>query len=179
VAVAAIQRDSMTTTTSSEPSPLAIPEDTPEEAALRLLRLSDAVLRMSESEALAAQARASTPEAAPALTERLRSQLSALHAGFGDGTRQRLAPLAVKVDARGANATVDVWCVAVVWTAQYPTYQQWRTVTFELARRDGEWLEVAERTAAGPVPTVLDNAPASDGDVLTRMLSDFADVAAG
>ena len=175
---------SRSTAAESPITPAPVASGTSDDAvttALTLLKLSETVLTMTESDAIAAQTSVSTTSAAPVLAAKLRAQLDALRAGFGDdATRQWLSPIGIKVDFAGeTEATVAIWYVAVVWTTRFPAYQQWRTVTYRLVREGGRWLEAAEDDLAGPVPSALSDAQPSNDEALSAMFTQFASLPAG
>ena len=136
-------------------------------AALHFLMCSETVIAMTEPAAVAAQREMATAAAGDGLAGDLRSQLAALHDGFGPGpVGYRVAPLAVRVAAGDANhIDIDVWYVAVIEPPSGSAYEDWRVMHYQLVWEHGDWHEAAEHDDAGPRPAVLTAAqPTAPGD---------------
>jgi hypothetical protein len=119
-----------------------------------------------------------TAAAAPGLVAALRSQLAALHDGFGPGPITYLvAPLAVRTTPEDAgHVAVDVWYVAVAATPARAAYATWRVMRYQLAWERGAWHEAAEHDDTGPQPAEVSSAAPLTATEWAAQLDGFAPV---
>ncbi|MDQ3573758.1 MAG: hypothetical protein M3404_02380 [Actinomycetota bacterium] len=142
-------------------------------AALRYLALAEAVVRMDEAEAVAAQREAATAAAADALASELSDKLARLRNAYSNGAvAYRLGPLAARASMLSPDrARVEIWYVGVVAPEASSTYEEWRMARYDLAWERGAWRVAGESSGPGPRP-----GPESSSEVLGRTLAGFSSV---
>jgi hypothetical protein len=142
-------------------------------AALSFTRLSEALVDMSEAEAVAAWRVMSSDAAAGELVERMRGRLVQLRERWAAGSLlYRVAPLGVRVEADGADAAdVEVWYVGLVAARDVAPYEEWATDIYRLVWERGDWRVAAFSDSPGPRPAAAQQTPAPEGEIeahLTR-----------
>jgi hypothetical protein len=89
--------------------------------------------------------------------------------------RWRQAPLAVRVDTSGDDATVEVWHVGVLSApGAVPPQAHWATSTVELAHGDGAWKVTSETVVDGPAPLNASDAAPTDSAAFDDTLAGFS-----
>lgn len=123
-------------------------------AAVSFARLNEALVQMSEEEAVAARQAMAASGASEALIADIRGRLANIRGTWPRGTlSERVTPLAVKVsDEKPGAMRVDVWYVGVVAGRNLATYEQWVTESYQLVWEDGDWRVAALSEVAGPRP---------------------------
>ena len=81
-------------------------------------------------------------------------------------------PLRARTSSRsGSAATVQVWSVLVVSSADEPVARQaWRTVTVHLVLTDHHWLVDGWESAEGPSPALTPQAPVASSNEIVAVL---------
>lgn len=146
-------------------------------AAVSFARLNEALVLMSEDEAIAARRAMAAEGAEEALVADIEESLGKIRGTWPQGTlSERVAPLAVKVsDEEAESMRVDVWYVGVVAGRNLATYEEWVTESYRLRWEDGDWRVAALSEVAGPRPDPGRQEVASAAE-LEGLLSGFESV---
>ncbi len=151
--------------------------ESPEQAAVRFLELTEVVVKMTPAEAAQVQRSVASAASAERLATSVLVTMADLQAEFPEGIDVDIAPLGVSSEPVGDAWLVEVWYAAVAVYGEIAAVERWETATYRVVLEDGEWRMDDLVTVEGPVPIRPDTLFATPTDVFIAGTARFSDEA--
>ncbi|MEZ5278977.1 MAG: hypothetical protein R2770_00760 [Acidimicrobiales bacterium] len=164
-----------TTSTEAPTATLTHLVETPEQAAVRFLELTEEVVAVTPEEAAAIQRSVASAASADRLAASVLITMSQLQDEFPEGITVEIAPLGVTSTQVGDGWEVEVWYAAVATYGDIVAIERWETATYRVVLEDGEWRMDDLATVEGPVPTRPESVFATPTDLFIEQAARFSD----
>lgn len=161
--------------TTAGPAAPATNHESPQQAAIRFLELTEDVVRLSPDEGAQVQRSIASSEAADRLSADVFDLLRQLETDVPEGVEVHLAPLGLRTDQTESGWDVAIWYVEVIVYADELAVEQWRTATYSLVDENGEWRMDALESSDGPVPIRPASVVGWSAPALITAVADFDD----
>lgn len=140
-------------------------------AALAFTRLSEELVSMPDTAAVAARRGMATAATAEVQAETFATELAQLRERWPAGALDyRVRPLATRVRPTEAGMRVEVWYVGVVSARGVDTYAEWGTDTYELVWESREWRVASLVETDGPTPAPGPQRASSTAEIEARLI---------
>lgn len=159
----------------ADPAAPATDHESPQQAAVRFLELTQDVVRLSPDEGAQVQRSIASSEAADRLSADVFDLLSQLETDVPEGVEVHLAPLSLRTDQTESGWDVAIWYVEVIVYGDELAVEQWRTATYSLVDETGEWRMDALESSDGPVPIRPASVVGWSAPALITAVADFDD----
>jgi len=126
--------------------------ESPEQAAVRFLELTEEVVGLSPAEGAALQRSISSSDASGELAIEIFDVLTQLEAEVHGGVVLHVAPLGVRSTRTKFGWDVSIWYVEVIIYGDELAVEQWRMATYSLVDENGDWRVLDLVSTDGPAP---------------------------
>lgn len=149
--------------------------ESPEQAAVRFLELTEVVVGLPPAEAAEVQRSVASAASAELLASSVLETMTDLQSEFPEGVDVEIAPLGVSSMPAGDAWLVEVWYAAVATYGEIVAVERWETATYRVVFEEGEWRMDDLVTVEGPTPVRPESLVATPTDLFISSTARFSD----